>query len=84
MRGIVIARGKRFHRSESADAHRGDGRFGAAANHHFGRAALNNFEGIADGVRRSGARRGGGGIGPARAVANGNMSGGKIHDGATE
>ena len=53
----------------------------AAADHHFGVAALDEPEGIADGVRRCRASRGRGGIGPARAVANGNHAGGQIDDG---
>ena len=81
MFGIVIARGESAHGGESADAHGRDGGFGAAGDHHVGGATLNNFEGIADGVRGSGAGRGGGGIGALRAVTNGNVSGGEIDDG---
>ena len=60
MLGIVVARGKRAHGGESADAHRSDGGFGAAGNHHIGVAVLDDAEGIADGVRAGGAGGGGG------------------------
>ncbi len=79
--GIVIARGKRLHGSKAADAHGSDGGFGAAADHHLRGAALDDFEGVADGVRGSGASRGGGGIRSLGAIANGDVSGSEIDDG---
>ena len=78
--GFVIARGERAHGGESADAHGSDGRFGAAGDHHFRVAALDDFVGVANGVRRSRAGRGRGGVGALRAVANGNVAGGEIDD----
>src|SRR5262249_39131265 len=80
-RGIIVARGKCFHRSESAYAHRGNCRFGATADHHVGRAAFDNLERVTHGVRRSRASRGGSGIGPLGTVTNGNVSGGQVHNG---
>ncbi len=47
---IIIASGERFHRSKASDAHRSNGGFRAAGNHHVRRAALDDFEGIADSV----------------------------------
>src|ERR1700733_2367268 len=79
--GIVIARRESAHGRESADAHGRDGGFGAPGDHHVCGAALNNFEGVTDGVRGSGAGRGGGGVRAFRAVTNGNVSGGEIDDG---
>src|SRR5271170_6853831 len=78
--GIVIARGESAHGGESANAHGGDGGFGAASDHHIGSTALNNFEGVTDGVRGSGAGGGGGGVRTFRAVTNGNVSSGEIDD----
>ena len=51
--GFIVARGKRAHRGESADAHRRHGRFRTARDHHFRVAALNNFERVAHCVRRA-------------------------------
>jgi hypothetical protein len=82
VRRIVVAGGKGLERSKSADAHRRDGRFRAATDHHLGRAALDDLERIADRVRRRGARRRRRGVRPARAITNGNVSGSKINDSA--
>jgi len=41
---IIIACLECFHGREAADTHRSDGSLGAAANHHFSRAALDDFE----------------------------------------
>ena len=79
--GIFIASGKSFHGSKAADAHGSDGGFGAAADHHVRGAALDDFEGIADGVRGSGAGGGGGGIWALGSVTNGNVAGSEIDDG---
>src|SRR5258708_3176398 len=68
-RGVVAGR-EGLHGGKSPNAHRRDGCFRAAADHHLRRAALDNFEGIADRMRRGGTRRGGSGIRSARAVAN--------------
>src|SRR6185312_5998564 len=61
VQGIVIALRERAHGGESADAHRGDAGFGAAADHDIGIATLDDAEGIADGVGACGAGGGGGG-----------------------
>src|SRR5436305_1017727 len=82
--GIVIARGERLHRGKSTDPHGGDGSFSAAANHHFRGSTLDNLEGVANGMSRSGARRGGGGIRSARAITNGNLSGRQIDNGGRD
>ena len=37
---LVVARRQRAHRGKAADAHRRDGRLGAAGNHHVGIVAL--------------------------------------------
>jgi hypothetical protein len=79
--GLVIARGERFHGRETADAHGGDGGFAAAADHDLGITTLDEAEGIAHGMRGSRTGGGGGGIGPASAVANGDDAGSKINDG---
>ncbi len=78
---LVIARGERAHGGESADAHGSDGGFGAAADHDVGIAAVDDAEGVADGVGGSGAGGGGGGIRAAGAIADGNEAGGEIDDG---
>ena len=80
--GIVVAGGERLHGRESADAHGGDGGLGAAGDHGVRVAALDDAEGIADGVRGRGAGGGGGLVGAARAVADGDVSGGEVDDGA--
>ena len=79
--GIFIAGGKSLHGGKAADAHGSDGGFGAAADHHVRGAALDNFEGIADGVRRSGACGGGGGVRALGSITNGNVAGSEIDDG---
>ena len=70
----IIALRERAHGSESADAHRGDAGFGAAANHHIGIAALDEPERIADGVRAGSAGGGGRGVGPLGAGADGDVA----------
>src|SRR6185436_16007691 len=58
--GVVVARRERAQLAEAADAHRADRRLAAAGNHRVRVAALDDFVGIADGVRRrrtGGARR---------------------------
>jgi hypothetical protein len=48
--GIVVARRERFHGGEPADPHGGNGGLGAAGDHGVGVAALDDAEGVADGV----------------------------------
>ena len=79
--GVVIAGGKRAHGGESADAHGSDGGFGASGNHHIGIAALDDAEGIADGMGAGGAGRGRRFIRALGAEAHGNVSGGEVDDG---
>src|SRR5687767_8736725 len=55
--GFVVARRERAQLAEAADAHRGDRRLRAARDHRIGVAALDDFERVADGMRR---RRAGG------------------------
>src|SRR6516162_2139251 len=77
----IIARGEGAHRGESADTHRCDRRFGAAANHNVGFAPRDESKRIADSVR---ARRASGACSRVRALgstANGNESGGQIDNG---
>ena len=80
--GIVVAGGEGLHGGESADAHGGDGGLGASGDHGVGIAALDDAEGIADGVRAGGA---GGRRGLVRAlgvVADADVAGGEVDDGA--
>ncbi len=58
----------------------GDGGFGASGDHGVGVAALNDAEGVADGVRGGGAGGGGGLVGAARSVLDGDVAGGEVHD----
>src|SRR5438445_7213160 len=69
-----------LHRGETADTHGRDGGFGAAANHHLGITALDNFERVADGVGRGRARRRGGRIRPARPIADRDVARGQVDD----
>src|ERR1700722_7969990 len=82
--GIFIASGKGLHGSEAADAHGSDGGFRAAADHHFRGAALDDLEGIADGVGGGGAGGGGGRIRSFGTVTNGNVAGSEIDDGGRD
>ncbi len=77
---IVIPRGERLHGRKPADAHGRDGRLRASANHHLRGPALDNFEGVAHGMRGSGASRSSGGIRPFRTIANGNLPRSQIDD----
>src|SRR2546422_486289 len=79
-RRLVIARGQCFHGGKAADAHGCDGRLSAAGNHHVGVAALNDFEGVADGVRGSRAGRRRCRVWPACPIADGDVSGSQIHN----
>ena len=80
--GVVVAGGEGLHGGEAADAHGGDGGLGAAGDHGVGVAALDDAEGVADGVRRRGAGGCGGLVGAARAETDGDVSGGEVDDGA--
>ncbi len=71
-----------LHGGEAADAQRGDGGFGAAGDHGVGVAALDDAEGVADGVGGGGAGGGGGLVGAAGAVFDGDVAGGEVDDGA--
>ncbi len=68
--------------AKPADAQRCDGGFGAAGDHGVGIAALDDAEGIANGVRRGGAGGCGGFVGSARAVLDGDVAGSEVDDGA--
>src|SRR5579863_1835862 len=81
VRGIVIAGGKSAHGGETADAHGRDRRFCTAADHHLGGATLDDFERVPDGVSGSRASGGGGRVWSAGAIADGDISRSKIHDG---
>ena len=81
VRGIVIARGKRAHGGETADAHGGDGGFCSAGNHHIGIVAFDHAIRIADGMRAGGAGGSGSFIGTFSAPANADLSGSKVDDG---
>src|SRR5580704_15307651 len=78
---VFIVRGQGAHGGKTADAHGGDGGFGAAGDHDVGGAALDNFEGVADGVGRRGAGGRRGGIGTLGAVTNRDVAGSEIDDG---
>jgi hypothetical protein len=79
--GIVVAGGEGAHGGESADAHGSDGGFGASGNHDVGVAALDDAEGIADGMSAGGAGGGRGFVGALGANAHGDVSGGEVDDG---
>ena len=79
--GIVVAGGKGAHGGESANSHGSNGGFGAAGDHDIGIAALDDTEGIADGVGAGGAGGSGGFVRALGAEAHGNVSGGEIDDG---
>ena len=81
MRGIVVARGKRAHGSESADAHRRDRSFRSAGNHDIRIAALDDPIGVADGVSAGGAGRRGGLVRALGAVADADLTRGQVDDG---
>ena len=78
--GVVIAGGERTHGGEACNAKRSDGGFGAAGDHGVGVAALDDAEGVADGVGAGGAGGCRGLVGAARAVLDGNVSGGEVDD----
>ncbi len=78
--GLVVARRKRAHGAESADAHRRHCRFRAAGDHHFGVAALDNLVCVAHGVGPGGASRGRRGIRALRSVADRDVARCKVHD----
>src|SRR5258708_2024913 len=79
--GIVVASGKRAHGGESADAHGGNGGFGAPSNHYVGIMVLDDAEGIADGVGAGGAGGGRRFIRALGAEAHGDVTGGEVDDG---
>src|SRR5436309_2113531 len=78
--GLVVARGERAQRAEAADPHRRNRGFRSAGDHHVGVTAPDDLEGVADGVRRGGARGARGGVGALRAVADGDLPGGEVDD----
>ena len=47
---VVVARRHRAHAVEAADAHRRDGRLGAAGEHHVGHALADVHDGVADAI----------------------------------
>ena len=79
---IVVAGGEGFHGGESTDAHGRDGGFGAAGDHGVGVAALDDAEGVADGVSAGGAGGGGGFVGASSVVLDGDVAGCEVDDGA--
>ena len=62
----------------------GDAGLGAAADHDVGIVALDDFEGIADGMGAGGAGRRGGRVRAFGAGANGDVAGGQIDDGGRD
>ena len=79
--GVVVAGGEGLHGSEAADRERRDGSLGATGDHGVGVAALDDAEGVADGVRGTGAGGGGGLVGTLGAVLDGDVAGGEVNDG---
>ena len=69
-RRVVVARRQRPHRRKAADAHRRDGRLGAAADHRIGVTALDDLEAVADRMRSRRAGRAGRRVRPFRAEAD--------------
>ena len=82
MGGVVVACGEGAHGSEACYAERGDGGLGAAGDHGVGVSALDEAEGVADGVGGGGAGGCRGFVGAARAVLDGDVAGGEVDDGA--
>jgi len=80
--GVVVAGGECAHGGKARDAERGDGGFGAAGDHGVGVAALDETEGVTDSVGGGGAGCGGGLVGAAGAVFDGDVAGGEVDDGA--
>jgi len=78
---IVIARGKRAHGGESADAHGGDGRLGAACDHHVSVVVLDDAKRVSDGMSAGGAGCGRGFIRALGSETHGDLAGRKIDDG---
>ena len=66
--------------AETADAHRRDGRLGPAGDHHVGVVALDDLEGVADGVRRGRARRARRRVRSLGAETDGDLAGRQIDD----
>src|SRR6202034_2565044 len=80
--GVFVAGGESLHGGESTDTHGSDGGFGASGDHGVCVAALNDAESVADGVRAGGAGCGGGLVRTLGVVANADVAGGEVHDGA--
>ena len=79
--GVVVASGEGLHGGETTDTHGGDGGLGATGDHGVGIAALDDAEGVTDGVGAGGAGGSGGLVGSAGGVLDGDVSGGEIDDG---
>ena len=79
--GLVVARGKRAHGGESADAHGSDRSFGAAGDHHIGIVVLDDAERVSNGMGAGGAGRRRRFVRSLGAVTHGDMPGRKIDDG---
>ncbi|MCU1249468.1 MAG: uncharacterized protein JWQ49_2497 [Edaphobacter sp.] len=79
--GVVVARGEGAHGGEACYSERSDGGLGATGDHGVGVAALDEAEGVSDGVGGGGAGGCGGLVGAARAVFDGDVAGGEVDDG---
>ena len=79
--GSIVARGKRSHSGETADAHGSDGSFRAAGDHDVGITAGDDFEGIADGVSAGGTGGASGLVGAFGVVADADVASRQVDDG---
>ncbi len=77
---LVVAGGQRPHGGEAAHAHRGDGGFGAAADHDVGVAPGDDLEAVAHRMGRGRAGGGGGRVRPPGPGANGDVPGRQVDD----
>ena len=78
--GLLVASGKRAHRRKPAHTHRRDRSLRAAADHHVGVAARDDFVGVAHGVRARRAGRAGGRIRTLGAPADGDKARREVRD----
>src|SRR6185503_1000066 len=81
---IVVPGGQGPHGGESPHAQGRDHALAAAGDHHVGVAALDDLEGVADGVRARGACRAGRLVRALRAVSDGDLPRGHVDDEADD
>ena len=77
---VVVAQRQGAGGDEAAQAHRRDGRLGAAGDHDVGVVALDGAQGVADGVGGRGAGGGDGGVRAAQAELDRDVAGRRVGD----